>query len=125
MKTYTPNMNDGKTIFVFGSNLAGIHGGGAAFEAQKHWGASPGIGCGRKNYSYGIPTKDSNIETLPLDFIKIEVDLFIEYAHTYPELRFLVTAIGCGLAGYTEADIKPMFTNAPANCELPEGWRKA
>jgi hypothetical protein len=110
-------------IFVFGSNLAGIHGAGAALYARKHHGAILGQGIGLQGDSYAIPTKDKKIKTLPLEQIKPHVDEFILFAKSHPELTFQVTRIGCGLAGYTDKDISPMFKDAPANCNLPDGWR--
>jgi hypothetical protein len=110
-------------IFVFGSNEAGVHGRGAALFARKHRGAVYGRGFGHTGNSFAIPTKDWHIRTLPLDKIKPYVDTFIEYAKLHPELKFEVTRIGCGLAGYKDGDIAPMFVDAPLNCDLPEGWR--
>lgn len=110
------------TIFVFGSNLAGRHGKGAAAHASKHYGAAYGVGSGRTGCSYAIPTKDENLKTLPLEEIREEVIAFLEYAKDNTELVFLVTKIGCGLAGYAEKDIKPMFAKATDNCRLPKGW---
>lgn len=112
-----------RPIFVFGSNLAGRHGAGAAKAAYDEHGAVYGNGVGRQGSSYAIPTKDRQIKTLPLDKIKPHVDEFIEYAKKHPHLTFLVTRIGCGLAGYKDDDIAPMFKGAPDNCLLPEGWR--
>lgn len=109
--------------FVFGSNLAGIHGAGAAFHAKKHYGAVMGRGIGFYGNSYAIPTKDENIDTLPLERIKTYVDWFVEFATLHQELTFKVTAIGTGLAGYKHTDIAPMFAAAPENCILPEAWR--
>ena len=111
------------SIFVFGSNLAGIHGAGAARFAVKHHGAIYGQGIGYQGNSYGIPTKDRRIQTLPLSEIKKHVDTFIQFAKDNYEMVFEVTRIGCGLAGYTDHQIAPMFKNAPMNCQLPEGWR--
>lgn len=110
-------------IFVFGSNLVGRHGAGAARFAYENHGARYGIGVGRSGNSYAIPTKGIRIETLPLIRIEGYVDDFIEYAKEHPELEFQVTRIGCGLAGYTDNQIAPMFKDAPSNCHLPEGWR--
>lgn len=110
-------------IFVFGSNLAGRHGKGAALTAKKYYGAIYGIGEGRQGESYAIPTKDIDLKTLPLSRIKLYIDKFIIYAQTHPELDFRVTRIGCGLAGYDDTDIKPMFQGAPDNCRLPGFWR--
>lgn len=112
-------------IFVFGSNTAGRHGKGAALTAVKQYGAKYGQGIGLAGQSYAIPTKDDELKTLPLDVIQNCVNLFIGFAEVHPELVFNVTRIGCGLAGYTDSDIAPMFRDAPANCKLPEGWRQA
>ena len=111
------------SIFVFGSNLAGRHGAGAALHAHKYHGAVYGQGIGLQGSSYGIPTKNHRIQTLPLETIRAYVDQFIHFAHQHPEMRFEVTRIGCGLAGYKDKDIAPMFREAPENCQLPEGWR--
>jgi hypothetical protein len=106
-------------IFVFGSNLAGRHGAGAALYARKHHGAIYGIGVGHQGNSYAIPTKDERIETLPLSVIRQYVDQFIAYANAHPEFVFRLTPIGCGLAGYKPDDIAPMFKDAPANVLQP------
>lgn len=111
-----------KKIFVFGSNLRGAHGAGAAAYAHQHHGAILGVGVGIQGNSYGIPTKDTRIRTLPLESIKPYVDQFIGFAKAHPELTFQVTAIGCGLAGYKPKDIAPMFADAPSNCEMPPEW---
>ena len=110
-------------VFVFGSNLAGRHGKGAALCAARKHGAVYGQGVGHWGESYAIPTKDKNLNVLHLEVIKIYVDDFILYAKDTPFYLFEVTKIGCGLAGYKEEDIKPMFSEAPFNCNLPEGWR--
>lgn len=114
MKTSPSNITSFKEneIFVFGSNEAGIHGGGAALTALQKFGAIRWIGEGLQGQSYAIPTKDVNIITLPLPIIKGYVDRFIEFAISRPDLIFLVTEIGCGLAGYKPKDIAPMFKNA-------------
>lgn len=106
-------------IFVFGSNLAGRHGKGAALFAKQKHGAIYGVGVGRQGNAYAIPTKDRHLRTLSLDTIETYVDEFIEYAKKNPTEQFQVTAIGCGLAGYSPSDIAPMFYDAPQNCELP------
>jgi len=110
-------------IFVFGSNMAGRHGAGSAKHAALHYGAEYGIGWGRTGNAYAIPTKDKNLQTLPLPNISLAVKKFIEYAIYNPNDRFIVVKIGCGLAGYKDEDIKPFFKNAPDNCILPDGWR--
>jgi len=111
------------TIFVFGSNLAGRHGAGAALCARHEHGAVYGVGVGRTGKAYAIPAKDERIQTLPLPRIASYVQDFLTYARAHPELTFTVTRIGCGLAGYRDADIAPLFAHAPLNCVLPAGWR--
>jgi len=108
------------SVFVFGSNLAGRHGKGAALFALKNHGARYGQGEGRQGNSYGIPTKDERIQTLGLDAIASGVTRFCEYASLHPEETFEVTAVGCGLAGYTPEQIAPLFEDAPSNCNLPQ-----
>jgi hypothetical protein len=108
------------TIFVFGSNLAGRHGKGAALYARQHHGAIYGQGIGLQGTSYAIPTKDARLRTLPLSQISTYVEEFKIFASSRPDLIFQVTPIGCGLAGYTPAQIAPMFQDAPANCILPD-----
>jgi hypothetical protein len=110
------------TIFVFGSNLAGRHGKGAALYAREHHGALYGQGVGLQGSSYAIPTKDAQIRTLPLHHIRSYVDDFKAFAACRPDLVFQITAIGCGLAGYTPADIAPLFRGLPRNCTLPEDF---
>jgi hypothetical protein len=110
-----------RLVFVFGSNLAGRHGKGAALEARLCHGAIYGQGEGRQGMSYAIPTKDERLRPLPLLRIGEGARRFIEHALGHPDERFLVTRIGCGLAGFTDGQIAPMFLEAPGNCELPEG----
>lgn len=110
-------------IFVFGSNLAGRHGKGAALYAREYHGAEYGVGIGRTGGSYAIPTKDQNIRTLPLDIIKQHVDTFLQYAKDHPELTFVITPIGTGYAGYSHEQIAPMFKDSPTNCQLPVVWK--
>jgi hypothetical protein len=112
-------------IFVFGSNLAGRHGRGAALSARQEWGARYGVGVGRTGRAYAIPTKDERLRPLPLDVIAGHVATFLAYARANPELTFRVTAFGCGLAGYRPWHIAPLLHNAPANCELPEEFKVA
>ena len=119
---YTPDFitelgpND---IFVFGSNLAGAHAGGAARLANQKFGAIWGQGVGLQGNSYAIPTMQGGIET-----IKPYVDEFIEFAKFHPELTFYVTKIGCGIAGFKEEDIAPLFKTAIniPNIRLPEDF---
>lgn len=106
-------------IFVFGSNLAGRHGAGAAKYALLHHGAVYGQGEGLQGNSYAIPTKDARIITLPLPAIRAHVAAFLIFARRNPDLTFRLTPIGCGLAGYKPADIAPLFADAPRNVVLP------
>ena len=91
-------------IFVFGSNLQGLHGGGAARLAYNKFGAIWGQGVGLQGQSYGIPTMHGGV-----DAIKPYVDEFIEFARSHSELTFLVTRIGCGIAGFRDEEIAPLF----------------
>lgn len=104
-------------IFVFGSNLAGMHGGGAAWVANMKFGAEWGIGVGLTGRSYAIPTMHGGVET-----IKPYVDEFIRFAQANPELKSLVTRIGCGIAGFRDEEIAPLFDEAThvSNIYLPE-----
>jgi len=114
-------------IFVFGSNLSGRHGKGAAKTAIG-WGAKWGQAKGLQGKTYGIPTKDASIKrTLTIDEIKPFVDEFIEFAKKNKNLTFFVTEIGCGLAGFKPKDIAPLFKEAidVFNIYLPHRfWRK-
>lgn len=94
-------------VFVFGSNLAGMHGGGAARLAHEKYGAVWGQGTGLQGKSYAIPTMQGGIET-----IVPYVDEFIEFARNHPDRRFLVTRIGCGIAGFTDREMAPLFEKA-------------
>lgn len=109
----------GVDIFVFGSNLAGRHGKGAALYALQHRGAQYGQGIGLQGLSYAIPTKDEHLRSLPLAEIGRFVEQFLTFAKEHPKLQFEVTPIGCGLAGYRPVDIAPMFERAPGNVRLP------
>ncbi|URW75883.1 hypothetical protein M9980_01215 [Sphingomonas donggukensis] len=106
-------------IFVFGSNLAGRHGKGAALWARRHRGANYGQGIGRQGNPYAIPTKDHDLHVLPLQVIQVHVAAFLDYAHQHPDLAFELTPIGCGKAGYRPDQIAPMFADAPVNVDLP------
>ena len=109
-------------IFVFGSNMAGRHGAGAAAFARKHHGAIYGKGVGLQGQSYAIPTKDERLRTLPLETIQLYVDAFLDFAACRQDLTFCVTPIGCGLAGYKRSQIEPMFEDMPQNCRFAETW---
>ncbi len=109
-------LNPGE-IFVFGSNLEGAHGGGAALLAFRKWGAIWGQGAGLQGQTYGIPTMHGGVEE-----IRPYVDEFIRFAKEHPELTFLVTEIGCGIAGFRPEEIAPLFRDAVPveNIHLPE-----
>lgn len=107
-------------IFVFGSNMAGHHGGGAAKYALSHYGALWGKGEGLQGRSYAIPTKDKSIRTLPIEAVEFYVNRFKRYATAHPEMLFQLTPIGCGLAGFKVEQIAPMFVDAPTNVLLPD-----
>ena len=104
-------------VFVFGSNLGGFHAGGAARAAHNLFGAVWGQGVGLQGQSYAIPTMQGGVET-----IKPYVDQFIEFARSKPELYFYVTRIGCGIAGFVDEDIAPLFREALSldNVALPK-----
>lgn len=109
-------------VFVFGSNRAGLHGAGAAAFAERRRGAVRGVGEGMTGNAYALPTKDHNIRTLPLPEIKKHVQTFLAYAEKNSTVGFQVTRVGCGLAGYSDEDIAPLFVTAPSNCWFDEAW---
>jgi len=113
-------------IFVFGSNYAGRHGKGAALDAVRKFGAKNGQGVGLMGRSYGIATKDRGLYTLPLDMIQQQIRKFYEFAIENPHFRFIVTPIGCGLAGYKPKDIAPLFHfyKRPLNVVLPDEFKE-
>ena len=124
-REYTPDMIStlkDNEIFVFGSNLDGMHGGGAARAAYNRFGAVWGQGVGLQGQSYAIPTMQGGVET-----IKPYVDEFIEFALAHPELKFLVTRIGCGIAGFRDEQIAPLFSSAidKENIILPREFVEA
>jgi len=120
-------------IFVFGSNELGLHGGGAARVAHEKFGArydhkgGPGQGFGPQGDSFGIPTcsKPTGQPGFEIAFEKVSyyVQCFILYAQQHPELDFQVTKVGCGLAGWTNEQIAPLFTIAPDNCQFDTEWK--
>lgn len=106
-------------VFVFGSNLLGYHGGGAARTAMDKFGAEWGVGVGPTGQCYAIPTMQGGVES-----IEPYVDEFLEYAKNHPDNRFLVTRIGCGIAGFNDIEIAPLFMKAVTlpNVALPKSW---
>lgn len=110
-------------VFVFGSNLAGIHGAGAAKQAVKY-GARYGHGVGLQGMTYAIPTKDHDLNTLPIDKIVPYIERFKKVTLEYPKVRFFVTRVGCGLAGYKDGEIAPLFKGCGPNCSFPLEWER-
>lgn len=100
------------TIFVFGSNLAGIHGAGAALVARRYFGAQSGVGAGLTGRSYAIPTKDRRINVLAMPAIIEAVNDFINFVQQNPSNYYFVTRVGCGLAGFSDQQIAPLFIGA-------------
>jgi len=110
-------------VFVFGSNESGIHGAGAALTAKEKFGAEMGKGYGPTGQCFAIPTKSWDIKgILPIPVLECYIARFTEYAMMHPEKTFLVTKIGCGLAGYEPKDIAPIFSDCTHlnNIHLPE-----
>lgn len=115
-KGFITSLKDNE-IFVFGSNLQGMHAGGAAKQALDQFGAIYGKGVGRQGKCYAIPTMGSfqEMHLYTLDFI--------EYALLRPDLTFLLTPLGTGIAGWSVDEVKPLFKNAPDNVILPEEFK--
>lgn len=116
-----PGLNQ---VFVFGSNLAGVHGAGAAKAAHKLYGAKWGCGEGLTGRCYALPTKDEQILTRTHIEVMKSVAIFITYVMSHPEKDFFITRVGCMLAGFKDSEIAPMFhmlKRAP-NCDWPEEW---
>lgn len=121
-REYTPEwitQLESNEVFVFGSNLAGCHAGGAARVACQRFGAVWGQGVGLQGQSYAIPTMQGRVET-----IAPYVDEFIEFAKSHPDMTFLVTPIGCGIAGFTPGELAPLFVRAVdvENVLLPKSF---
>lgn len=111
-------------VFVFGSNLRGIHGAGAARYAYEELGAEWGIAEGPTGRAYALPTCALPGVPLDLNEVRKHVDVFLAWARLHPETRFFVSEVGCGFAGFTAAQISPLFACwTPRNCDLPPGWR--
>lgn len=107
-------------VFVFGSNTEGRHGKGAAKYACRKFGARWGVGEGLTGRCYALPTVEARLQKMTLSRIQHFVDRFKKFAATRPDLTFLVTQVGCGLAGHKVRDIAPMFAGSPPNCVFPE-----
>lgn len=119
-------INEGRnTVFVFGSNLAGVHGAGAAKDALQYWGAILYKGIGRVGDSWALPTKCDKVRyTLPVFAISAYVEELRIDALSNEDEDYLITRIGCGLAGYKDSEIAPLFEDFPINCYFDEEWRE-
>ncbi|MGR0306682.1 A1S_2505 family phage non-structural protein [Acinetobacter beijerinckii] len=111
------------TVFVFGSNLAGIHDSGAARVAALHFAAVKGVGRGWAGQSFAIPTLNEHIQQMPLSQIEHYVDDFKIYAKNHPKMKYFLTALGCGIAGYKVSEIAPLFKGIHSNVIFPESFR--
>lgn len=113
----------GDEILVFGSNLAGRHGAGAARVAMLRFGAKYGVGVGRTGQAYALPTKDVNLRLLGMKLMREFVQEFREHTKKNKHETYFITRVACGLAGYEDADIAPMFRGATRRCNFPIEWR--
>lgn len=111
-----------RQVFVFGSNLAGRHGKGAALQARQDFGAMPGVGEGLTGHCYAFPTLDRNFRRRTPEELRKSRDEFFRVAESLPEWEFLLTKVGCGLAGYPESRMIELFRGAPKNIVPPVGW---
>ncbi|EHU1357117.1 hypothetical protein OFN07_02110 [Acinetobacter baumannii] len=111
------------TVFVFGSNMAGQHGNGAARVASQHFGAVEGVGRGWAGQSFAIPTLNEHIQQMPLSQIEHYVEDFKVYAKNHPKMKYFVTALGCGIAGYKVSEIAPLFKGIHHNVIFPESFK--
>ncbi|MGE3592887.1 MAG: hypothetical protein AB7G52_10405 [Arcobacter sp.] len=127
MKKFTVKENISRLlkdeIFVFGSNLKGVHGKGSAKTAYLKFGAKLGVGEGLVGNTYAIPTKDKDLNPLSLDMIQLKILSFFNCCLLNKNKTFIVTRIGCGYAGYKDNQIAPLFSNSPDNVLLPEVWK--
>lgn len=110
-------------IFVFGSNLAGRHGGGAAYQAWKQFGAEMGVGEGLTGRCYAFPTLDASLGHRSRAELEASRDRLYRAVREHPEQRFLLTRVGCGIAGYPESQMQSLFADPPPNLILPGEWR--
>lgn len=114
-----------KVIFIYGANRQGRHGKGSALEAKLRWGAKQGV-VGFCGSSYGICTKATPYQTLSLEAIKEEVDKFIRFVNEHPEYTYNIVRVGCGLAGYRDSEIAPLFLPLAEkeNCRFDPIWQQ-
>ncbi|WP_211004793.1 DUF4326 domain-containing protein [Rhodanobacter sp. B2A1Ga4] len=113
-----------ESCFVFGSNFAGVHGAGAALFAKRWRSAQVGVGTGFTGQAYAIPTKDHALKPLPLATVSSGIARFLDDAADHADTVFEVTRVGCGLAGWQDSDVTPLFMDAPANVDLPYRWQR-
>jgi hypothetical protein len=113
---------DSNEIFVFGSNLAGRHAGGAAFDAANRFGAVEGVGEGLTGECYAFPTLKGDLSKIEYDDMICIADTFYRCVDAHPELTFLLTRVGTGIAGHSAKDMKNLFIRKRDNLVLPEGW---
>ena len=111
------------TVFVFGSNMAGTHQGGAAKIALNHFGATKGVGRGWAGQSFAIPTMNEHLQQMPLSQIQHYVEDFKIYTKNHPKTKYFITAVGCGVAGYKVEEIAPMFKGISHNVIFPVSFR--
>ncbi|APX62400.1 A1S_2505 family phage non-structural protein [Acinetobacter schindleri] len=111
------------TVFVFGSNMAGLHAGGAARTALEHFGAVEGVGRGWSGQSYAIPTMNEHLQQMPLSQIQHYIDDFKIYTKNHPKNNYFLTSVGCGIAGYKVEEIAPMFKGISHNVIFPQSFR--
>jgi hypothetical protein len=111
-------------IFVFGSNIQGIHGAGAALEAKQKWGAVQGVGCGFTGNSFAIPTKYGPYTKYKFEVVKRYIEKAIVDIGSKPENEYWFTQIGCGFAGFTKEQIAPLFKEFANNRKYITYWPK-
>lgn len=109
-------------VFVFGSNLPGMHMGGAAFLAKQKFGAVDGIGEGLIGQSYAFPTLNNQLHKRELPDMEYSTLMLNYTAAALPAVRFYLTKVGCGIAGFTEYEMSALFANSPPNIIKPSGW---
>lgn len=113
-------------VFVFGSNTDGRHGAGAALYARNFCGAKNGIGEGMASpTSYALPTVGHTLSRMSFETLKGHIAKFLQFASEHDELQFKVTRVGCERAGFSDAQVAPLFLNAPGNCLFDTGWARA
>ena len=110
-------------IFVFGSNLDGIHAGGAARYAHQQRGAVMGVGEGLTGECYALPTLGHGFGAMQYFKLASHVSRFLVCAYQHPKLTFQVTRVGCGIAGFSDEEVAALFEAAPPNCQFDEVWR--